>query len=80
MKDHKKIHEELSEKFNLPVAVIEKICDSQFEFVKEVIAQGNDEPVRLQYLGTYLVKPGRRKIVEERRERLKKIRDDRDSS
>lgn len=80
MKGHKDIYEELSKKFNLPVSVIEKICDSQFEFTKEVISRGEDDPVRLQYLGMFYVKEGRREIVRQRRERIKKVRDARNNS
>jgi len=80
MRDHKDIHKKLSEKYKLPVDVIEKIVDSQFEFTKEVISKGNDDPIRLQYLGVFQVKFGRRKYVEDRRERLKKLRDGNDKA
>lgn len=74
MKKHKQIYKELAEKFKLPVEVIEKITDSQFEFLKHVISKGEDEQVRLQYLGLFMVKPGRRETVRKRRQRMKDIR------
>lgn len=73
---HKKIYAELAEKYKLPVPIIEKICDSQFEFTSGIIAKGNDEPVRLQYLGIFKVKPGRRDTVKKRKERMKKIHEE----
>lgn len=75
-KDHKRIYSELAEEFNLPKELIEKVCDSQFEFTKEIMASGKDEPVRLQYLGLFQVKPGRRETVRKRRERMKEIHEE----
>ena len=68
----KEYHKKLAEKYGLPVETIKKICDSQFEFTKTIIAEGKDEPVRLQFLGKFSVKPGRRELVEKRRERFRK--------
>jgi nucleoid DNA-binding protein len=79
MKAHSKKYKELAEKYNLPVEVIEKICDSQFEFTKSIISNGKDEQVRLQNLGLFQVKSGARNMVAKRTERLKKLRDEKDS-
>lgn len=68
MKDY---HKELAEKHGLSVGEIKKICDSQFEFLKETIQSGEDQQVRLQYLGTFKVMPGRRETVKKRRERMR---------
>lgn len=73
---HKKIYTELSKEFNLPISVIEKICDSQFEFTRRMIMTGNDEPIRLQYLGLFEVKPNRRENVRKKRERMKKLHEE----
>lgn len=70
---HKKIYKELAEEFDLPVTIIEKICDSQFEFVKQTMMSGKDEQVRLQYLGLFKVNPGRRETVRKRVERMRQI-------
>ncbi len=68
-------YKKLSEQFDLPVEVIEKICDSQFEFCKSIISEGNDEQIRLQGLGTFEVKPNARENVKKRIERIKKARE-----
>lgn len=73
---HKSIYKDLSEKFDLPVSTIEKICDSQFEFTRSVMMEGEDKPVRLQYLGKFEVKPGRRETVRKRIEKMKKIHEE----
>ena len=71
---HRDRYRELAEKFGLPYEVVRKICESQFEFTKEVIQSGEDEQVRLQYLGLFQVKPGRRETVKKKREHIKKYR------
>jgi hypothetical protein len=68
-------YKELAKKYNVPIEVAQKICESQFAFCKEIISQGNDEPIRLQYLGKFHVKPGRREIVKKKREILKRNKD-----
>ncbi len=75
---HDEKYRKIAKDFGLPVDVVKKICQSQFEFTKEVIQSGKDEPVRLQYLGKFQVKPGRRETVRKRRERLKKNRNEND--
>ena len=80
MIDHAKKYKELAKKYNLPIEVMQKICDSEFEFAKSIISEGNDEPIYLQFLGTFRVKPGRRALVQKKRERIKKINDERKKS
>lgn len=53
----------LSEKYNLPQPVIESIIKSEFEFVRKVMNRGDCESVRLMYLGTFKVTPGRRLLA-----------------
>ena len=36
----KKIYKEIAEELNVPASLIEKIVNSQFEFVKKVMAEG----------------------------------------
>jgi hypothetical protein len=73
MIDHTEKYQKLAEKYDLPIEVIQKICDSQFEFAKNIISEGKDEQVQLQFLGKFLVKPNRRRLVKERQERIRKI-------
>jgi len=73
---HKKTYQKLAKEFGLPVEQVRKMCESQFEFTKEVIQSGEDEQVRLQYLGLFQVKPGRRETVRKRREHIKKYRNE----
>lgn len=65
---HEDKYREIAKKFGLPVEEVRKACESQFEFTKNVIQSGEDEQVRLQYLGKFHVKPGRREVVQKRRE------------
>lgn len=71
---HKKIYRELAGQYGMPVSVIEKICDSQFLFVKETMMTGDDQQVRLQYLGLFSVGPNRREKVRKKRELMKENR------
>ena len=79
-KQQRKRYRKLAEEFDLPFEDIRKICESQFEFTKSVIQSGKDEPVRLQYLGRFQVKPGRRETVRKRREHIKKHRNGGDNT
>ena len=73
---HKEKYKELAKKFGMTTDEIRKICESQFEFTKEVMQAGKDEQVRLQYLGKFMVKPGRRETIAKRRSVLKKNRNE----
>lgn len=68
---YKNLYKKLADKYKLPVEVIEKITDSEFEFAKTIISEGKDEPIRLQYLGLFRVKPGRRELVQKRRSMIR---------
>lgn len=70
---HKTQYAEMSEMFGKPASLIEIIADSQFEFLKDVMSEGEDEQVRLQELGLFQVKPGRRATIANRRQRIKKV-------
>ena len=72
---HKKIYRELAGQYGLPVSVIEKICDSQFKFVRETMMTGDDQQVRLQYLGLFSVAPNRRANLKKKQDRLREIRE-----
>lgn len=51
------IYLELSKKYNLPVPVIEVICNSPFKFAKEKIADNNDnKSIMFAYLFKYKLK------------------------
>ena len=76
---YKKIYRELAEKYKLPVAQVQKICESQFEFTKEKIQEGGDKPVRLQFLGKFLVKPGRRAGLTNNRFKRAKAKEQREN-
>lgn len=72
-KFHTEVYKELSKEFNLPIDVIEEICDSQFEFTTKVIREGKDQQVRLQFLGVFKVKEGRREIIDARSKKMKEL-------
>lgn len=51
------IYLELSKKYNLPVQVIEVICNSPFKFAKEKIADNSDnKSIMFAYLFKYKLK------------------------
>ena len=49
--DLSSLYQKLSEKYNLPVGVVEHVTNHQFKFMKEQLRQGND--VLLHRLGTF---------------------------
>lgn len=61
------IFKELAEEHGLSVEEVEKACRSQFKFVRDVMERGNDESVRLQYLGMFRVHANRRQTIKNRR-------------
>lgn len=71
---HKDKYKKLAKEFGMTAEEIRKICESQFEFTKEMIQTGDDLPIRLQYLGLFQVKPGRRETVRRRRAHINKYR------
>ena len=57
------IYKELSEKYNLPIPVIEVICHSPFRFAKERIADDEDwKNIMFAYL--FKIKPKRKHLDE----------------
>ena len=77
MKDHISKYEKISNSTGIPIENIQKICDSQFAFLKQVMSEGKDEKFRLQYIGTFSVKPNRRANLAKKRERMKDYHDKR---
>ena len=76
MKQHHEKYKKIAEDYGIPVHVAQSIVDSQFAFCRDVISEGKDEPIRLQFLGKFEVKPGKREKVRIRREWAKKIRNE----
>jgi hypothetical protein len=77
MKDHLSKYEQIAQETGRPIEEIQKICDSQFLFLKKVMAKGDDEQYRIQYLGTFGVKPNRRANLAKKRKRMKDYHDKR---
>ena len=74
MKDHIDRYFTVAKQLGVDVNLVKNVVESEFEFTANVIKEGKDEPVYLQYLGRFFVKPGKRAFVENRREILKKIK------
>ena len=51
-----KIIKRIAKKYEIPKEVIEFIVRSQFRYVAHIIAQGEGEAVRLQYLGRFKIR------------------------
>lgn len=64
------IVKKLAQKYKLPVPIVEKIVNSQFEFIKEVIKNSDItdhttfKNVRLHKLGMFCVTPGRLNFIK----------------
>jgi nucleoid DNA-binding protein len=66
-----KILTTISQKFGITKQQAESAIYSQFEFTRNVIASGADEPIRLQYLGIFAVPSWRREWMQNRLDMLK---------
>lgn len=62
---------ELAKKYNLPVEVIDAICDSQYRCLRDNIRDGANEVIMLPKWGKYTVSQVKIKRVEGIRERIK---------
>ena len=60
---NKEIINAISAEFNVPPHIVEKIVKSQFRYVAQVMREKTLEPIRLQYLGVFAVKPNRLKYL-----------------
>lgn len=56
-----KKYEEIAKELGLSKKLVEEVCRSQFKFVRKKIEEPEDFSIRLQYLGSFHVRPGRRK-------------------
>jgi nucleoid DNA-binding protein len=43
----------LSEKYKLPISVVQDICRSQFDYVKDSIEEGLEKDILLSFLGKF---------------------------
>ena len=73
---HKEKYKILAKEFGMSTEEVRKVCESQFEFTKEMIQAPEDLPIRLQYLGKFQVKAGRREQLAKKRGVMKKMRGD----
>lgn len=74
MIEHWSKYKEIAKKRGLSIDTIQKICDSQFEFVRNTMMEGSDQSVRLQYLGMFRVEPGKREKVKRRNAKIAEIK------
>ncbi len=80
MLNHISKYKALADKYDLDIDVVRKVCESQFDFCKHIIQEGKDEQIRLQYIGVFSVKPNRRRLIQERTDRLRRLRDEREKN
>ena len=64
---YKKLYKELAKKYGITPEAARKACESQFEFTSNMIKTGDDPSIRLQYLGLFKVKKGRRDVVQRKK-------------
>ena len=67
--DRRKLYREVARQHNLLISEVEKIVETQFEFLSDVIRKGELEAVRLPKLGLFHVKAGRIRHIEQMRKR-----------
>lgn len=65
----KKIVQLLATEYELPLKEVDKIRKSQFKCVRDTMAKGNFDPIRLPKFGIFRVKPGRIKYVTDAKRR-----------
>jgi len=80
MLNHIRKYKKIADKYDLDIDVVRKVCESQFDFCKYIIQKGEDAQIRLQYIGLFSVKPNRRKLIQERTARLRRLRDEREKN
>lgn len=61
----KVLAENIAKETGLDPDIVEKVIRSEFKLVRDEIRSGDWNPVKLQYLGKFAVKPNRMKYVEE---------------
>jgi nucleoid DNA-binding protein len=66
MKLEEKIYKKLATKHNLSEKQITDICRSAWGFLVETIESGNQEAVRLPYMGVFQCKPRRVSKLKEK--------------
>lgn len=59
MEYNEEIYRKLANDRGLETAVVRDVCMSMFEFVADTIRAGNNQAVRLPYLGIWRVKAAR---------------------
>ena len=74
MIDHFSKYKKLADKHKLPFDVVQHICESQFEFTRNIISSDEDVPVRLQFLGKFHVPKNKRANLKKKSEFLKNLR------
>jgi len=57
----------LANKYNMPLSKVEKIVNSQFKYVSEIVKEGNFETVRLPYFGKFSVKQKRVEYINKKK-------------
>ena len=55
-----KKYKEIAEELGLSKKLVEEVCKSQFKFVRKKIEEPEDHSIRLQYFGSFHIRPGRR--------------------
>ena len=64
VKSKKEIIQILATEHNLPLSEVEEIINYQFNYVSEIMKEGNFESIRLPRFGKFSAKPGRIKHIQ----------------
>lgn len=65
MDNLEKIYKEVAGELGISKEVIKSVADSQFSLVANTFRAKKLDAIRLQYLGTFKVKPGRLKFLSQ---------------
>jgi nucleoid DNA-binding protein len=60
----KKFYKQMAEQHELSQDEVRKVCESEFKFLRSIIEKGDEEFVRLQYLGSFQVRESTKKRVK----------------
>jgi nucleoid DNA-binding protein len=58
------INQEVPTNQRVTKATVEDVFKSQFAFVKKIMEEGTDKPIRLERFGVFRVKPKRREYID----------------
>ena len=63
----------IANKFGVTPDLVRQVIEGQFDIANDIMCMGEDHRIRLKYLGECSVKPGRRELLELKRDVAKRM-------